>query len=436
MSTTAKRLVPILVLVVLGVASAGYVLVKQRLPVPFQETYTVRAVLPTADGVAPGLGQAVNVAGVKVGSISEAKLVQRQAVVTLRIDRDKLPEVRRDARVALRPITPLSDMRIELAPGTPGKPAMRDGALIPLARTSSPVPLSDLLSSLDGDTRDFLVTLLDGVGRGVEDRASDLRKVLLSFGPTIDQLHEVTRVMARRQRSVARLVSNVSRVTRAAGSDGRLADLVVSGNQTLTALARQDEPLRQTLAELPGALATADDALRTTGRLSRSLRPTIETLTPSVRRLPRTLRTLGPVAGELATTLRTQFRPATKELQPLASALGPALRSTSGILPDVSRVGQLATYLLNQVGYNPPGQEEGTLFWLAWAAHNFNTFSTTGDAHGNIVRVLLNLNCTQFGAAGEIGLLLKLATGTVNSCPNTDNTALTGASGTGRAGGR
>ncbi|MGE4425132.1 MAG: MlaD family protein [Solirubrobacteraceae bacterium] len=432
MSTTLKRLLPILLLAGLGLVSAGYVLLKQRLPVPFQDTYTLRAVLPAADGVAPGLGQAVNVAGVKVGSISEARLEERQAVVTLRIDRDKLPEVRRDARVALRPITPLSDMRIELSPGTPGGPLMPDGGTVPRSRTSSPVPLADLMSSLDGDTRDFLVTLLDGVGRGVEGRAPDLRKVLLAFGPTVDQLHEVTRVLARRQRSVARLVSNVSRVTRAAASDGRLADLVVTGNRTLSALARQDEPLRQTLTELPGALDTAGDALRTTGQLATSLKPTIEALTPPVRRLPRTLRTLGPVADELATTLRTEFRPATKELQPLAAALGPALQSTSDLLPDLSRVTQLATYLLNQVGYNPPGQQEGTLFWLAWAAHNFNTFSTTGDAHGNIVRVLLNLNCTQFGAAGEIGLLMKLATGTVNSCPNTDNTALTGAPAGGR----
>ncbi|MCK9247996.1 MAG: MlaD family protein [Solirubrobacteraceae bacterium] len=427
MSTTVKRLVPILVLVALGVVAAGYVLVKQRMPVPFQDTYTVRAVLPAADGVAPGLGQSVNVAGVKVGSISEARLENRRAVVTLRIDRDKLPEVRRDARVALRPITPLSDMRIELSPGTPGKPLMADGGTVPLSRTSSPVPLSDLLSSLDGDTRDFLATLLEGMGHGVEDRGPDLRKVLQSFGPTVEQMHEVTRVLARRQRSIARLVSNVSSVTRAAASDGRLADLVVSGNRTLEALARQDEPLRRTLEELPGALATAGDALTTTGRLARSLQPTIDTLTPPVRDLPKTLRTVGPVADELATTLRTQFRPATKELQPLARALGPALRSTSAVLPDLSRVTQLTTYLLNQVGYNPPGPQEGTLFWLAWAAHNFNTFSTTGDAHGNIVRVLLNLNCTQFNAAGEIGFLLKLATGSVDNCPNTDNTALTGA---------
>jgi len=426
-TTTVRRLVPILVLVALGLVACGYVLIQQRFPVPFRDTYEVRAVLPTADGVAPGLGQAVNVAGVKVGSISDARIEGRQAVVTLRIDRKKLPEIRRDARVALRPITPLSDMRIELSPGTPGRPVLRPGSTISLARTSSPVPLSDLLGSLDGDTRAFLATLLQGLGRGVEGRAPDMRQVLLSFGPTVDQLHRVSAVLSRRRHAISRLMTNVSKVTRAAGSDGRLADLVVAGNRTLESLARQDEPLRQSLAEFPRALDTADRALRTSGRLATSLRPTIADLTPPVRKLPTTLRTLGPVADRLATTLRTQFRPATREVAPLAAALQPAITSTSRLLPDLSRVTQLATYLLNQVGYNPPGQQEGTLFWLAWAAHNFNTFSTTGDAHGNIVRVLLNLNCTQFNAAGEIGLLLKLATGTVNTCPTTDNTGLTGA---------
>src|SRR3712207_7284392 len=56
---------------------------------------------------APGLGQPVEVAGVKVGTISDARLSGGRALVTLEIERHQLAAVHRDARVALQPVTPL-----------------------------------------------------------------------------------------------------------------------------------------------------------------------------------------------------------------------------------------------------------------------------------------------------------------------------------------
>lgn len=52
-------------------------------------------------------------------------------------------------------------MELDLDPGDPAAPVLPENGRIPVERNASPVPLSDLLSRLDGDTRGFMTTLLD-----------------------------------------------------------------------------------------------------------------------------------------------------------------------------------------------------------------------------------------------------------------------------------
>src|SRR5882757_3117452 len=95
------------ILGVLGLASTFYLLREQRFPNPLRDTYTVKAQLTEADGVVAGLGQPVNVAGVKVGTIVDAQNNSKgDAVITLEIQRNELPRVRSNATMSLEPITP------------------------------------------------------------------------------------------------------------------------------------------------------------------------------------------------------------------------------------------------------------------------------------------------------------------------------------------
>jgi phospholipid/cholesterol/gamma-HCH transport system substrate-binding protein len=411
--------IPILLMFAVGIVSAGYLLIQQRFPVPFKDTYEVKAVLAAADGVAPGFGQSVNVSGVKVGTISAAKLKGDKANVTFTIDRDKLPAVYRDARADLRPITPLKDMQVELSPGTKTKGKLPEAEEIGVDATSAPVPLSDLLSTLDADTRTFLSGLIGSLDQGTKGRAPDVRRVLRALGPTTTQLGEITRELDTQRVALSRLVTNVAAVTKAAASDGRLADVVVAGNRTLNALARQDEPLRQTLAELPSTLRSADESLRTVGGLSDALVPALRDLNPPVAQLPTSLKALRPVTEDFSSLMRTSFRPAVKQTTPLAKDLGPSLANTARVLPDTSRVLQGLTGIVNELGYNPDKQvDQGMLKWLAWVGHNFNSVASTADAHGAISRALPIVNCSQAVEALDLNPILQLVTGTASACNN------------------
>jgi phospholipid/cholesterol/gamma-HCH transport system substrate-binding protein len=293
----------------------------------------------------------------------------------------------------LQPITPLDDMQINLTPGGPPAPPLAAGGTIAIGQTTAPVPLSDLLSTLDGDTRSFLSSLIASLDQGTAGRGPDMRRMLDALGPTTAQAAQITRAVARRRAALARLVHNLAVLTYAASRDRQLASLVVAGNQTLQALAREDMPLRQAIAKLPGTLAVARSTLVDLEPFAQKLGPTVSALLPAVRRLPATFGALRPFADAGSSALRSEIRPLIKDAQPLVRELAPIVTTLSGTTPRLSRSFEILTYLANELAYNPGGTNQGFLFWMAWAFHNLNSVISIGDAHGGILRAQVMANC-------------------------------------------
>jgi hypothetical protein len=123
----AIELGAVLCLVVCAGAVGAYVLAHQRVRFPWQHVYTIKADFTSAAAVAPGQGQTVDVAGVKVGEIGKVTLHDGHARIELQIRRDKLPAVYSDARALLRPKTGLQDMSVDLDPGTSRAHKLGDG---------------------------------------------------------------------------------------------------------------------------------------------------------------------------------------------------------------------------------------------------------------------------------------------------------------------
>ena len=280
----------------LGIAATIYVLIHQRVTLPFQHVYTINAQFSAADGVVTGIGQPVDVVGVPVGQVTGVKLEDGAALVTMQLQRDQIPHVYANASAALTPVTPLGDMRVDLEPGGAPARTLLPEATIGLAQTTAPVPLSDLLSTLDADTRDYLSTLLASLDQGTDGQGPDMRRMLLALGPTTQQVGEITRALAQRRTELALFVHNLAAVTRAASEDGQLASVVSAGDQTLQALAEQDQPLRQAIAQLPGTLDVTQATLAKLTPFADTLGPTLTSLLPAVRRLPATLQALGRFA--------------------------------------------------------------------------------------------------------------------------------------------
>ncbi len=102
-----------------------------------QHYYVLNAPVSAVDGILPGQGQAVTIAGVDVGEISGVRLGANEPVVTMRLDGRYGSRIYSNATVLLRPKTGLEDMVAELDPGSAARrppPAQRRDAQPPPTR--------------------------------------------------------------------------------------------------------------------------------------------------------------------------------------------------------------------------------------------------------------------------------------------------------------
>jgi phospholipid/cholesterol/gamma-HCH transport system substrate-binding protein len=413
----ARSAAIILAVMVVALVCAAYILSQQRLSSPFSDSYDVEAAFTNLTAVAPGLGEPVNVAGVKVGQISGVTLRDGQAIAKLRIDPGELEHVYADARATLIPNTPLKDMRIDLKPGTPQAGLLPQGKVIPSFRTTTPIDLDELLAAMDTDTRAFFTGLVADLDTGTRGRGRDLREILRSLGPTAEQLRQVSDLLAQRRHQLPKLVHDLSTLTRAAGGrDREIADLVRAGNATLGALAGQEPALRTALARLPHTLDLAGETLSHSTRLTSELRPTLDALMPAARRLPQTLRDTRLLFEGGALLPLRELRRFVAAAQPLTSSVPSAVEDLSAQTPPLTDAFRVLNYVVNELAYNPGSKNKSFLYWTAWFAHNANSVFSTQDAHGAVVRGLVMGSCQSLAQPGVAGDVLKLLLGSNSGC--------------------
>ncbi len=386
-------------LVVLASAVSLYILENQRLtapawvPVLGEEFFEFEAEFSNAQAVTPGQGQTVNVAGVPVGDIARVRLEEGRAVVGLRIS-DEDVKVYKDAKMLLRPKTGLKDMAVQLDPGTPESGALKEGGRIPVGQTAPDVNLDEVLAALDADTRDYLKILLGEAELGLRGRRKDLADTFRRFEPLGRDLRLINEGLARRKRNVKRVIHNFSLLAEElGGKDDELAELVDGSNAVFAALAEQEADIRSTVRELPSALIETRLAMEKAGRLAGELGPASEALRPAARALGPALRDVRPFMRETTPVIRDEVRPLVRAANPVVTELRPAMRDLAAISPDLRQSLGILNRALNMIAYNPPGEEEGYLFWMSWVNHLGASLFSTQDAHGPIRRGLFIANC-------------------------------------------
>jgi phospholipid/cholesterol/gamma-HCH transport system substrate-binding protein len=415
--TYAKWVAAIVFLAVLALASGAYILINQRLKLPGQHRYTLYADLPAATGLAPGLGQPVNVAGVKVGQMNGVKFVNGIARIQLEMNPHDLPHVYNDARAVLEERTPLKDMQLELSPGDPKSGVMKQGGVIVLANTEPPVDSDELTNALDADTRDYFDLLINDSARGFAGRGADVNRLFKIFRPTARELHEVTAALASRRAALKNLVGNLRILSQAAATkDVQIGQVIDQANRTLQAVAGQDVALKTTLTKLPNTLTTIQSSLDNVADFGEELGPVLDGLLPTVRKLPETLRNVDPLLVKAEPVLRTKLRPLVRESRPLVRDLGPATRSLSAVTPSLTSAFQVLNYVVNETAYNPPGDNEGFLFWTAWFAHNGASAVSTEDAQGAVMRGLALVDCDTLNAIPQLAPLTETLFGALTAC--------------------
>jgi phospholipid/cholesterol/gamma-HCH transport system substrate-binding protein len=387
-------------LLLVALLVGGYILSNQRfylpkwVPVVGADFVDYKAQFSTAQSVTPGQGQTVQVAGVDVGDITNVDLVDGRAVVTMKIRRKYTP-IYKNATALLRPKTGLNDMVIELDPGSSTAGEAPTGWTVPVNQTLPNVNFDEILSSLDADTRSYLQLLLGAAGEGLDGQGKALSATLKRFEPTGRSLARLNGAVALRERNIRRSIHNFRLLSQALGDkDDDLAALVDSSNRVFTSFAKQDANLRAALQELPGALDATNTALAKADKLGQVLGPTLGALRPAARALGPSLVQTRPFLEQTTPIIQKQLRPFARAALPVVKVLRPAASDLAVVTPKLTTSVQVLNYLLNELAYNPPGKEEGYLFWASWASHAGATVFSTQDAHGPIRHGLVLASCS------------------------------------------
>jgi phospholipid/cholesterol/gamma-HCH transport system substrate-binding protein len=392
--------VALLLLLVASLGIGGYILSNQRfylpawVPVIGTDFYEVEVELQTGQAVVPGQGQTVNIAGVKVGEVGSVTLEEGHAVVVMQIKEEYAP-IHRDATVLLRPKTGLKDMFLALDPGSPSAGDLREGGAVKLANTLPDVNADEILASLDGDTRAYLRLLLAGGAQALEgERSEQLSATLRRLEPTSRDLAAINGAIAERRANLRRVITNFKLLAERVGADDvQLAEFVDSQATVFGAFAESEASIRESLQNLPGALEETRGALDASEELSRELAPALDRLLPSARAFGPAMRATQPFFEQTTGPIRDQIRPFTREVDDSVTALrraaGPLEESSTGLDAGLTELNQL----LNALTYNPPGADEGYLFYASWLNHNTNNLFLTQDSGGPLRRGLVMYTC-------------------------------------------
>lgn len=396
-----------------ALGAAGYMLAHQRLRFPLIESkpMAIKADFTTAQAVIPGQGQTVRVAGVKIGEIGKVGLKDGHAVVTLEIDDKYKHLLHQDASALLRPKTGLKDMFIEVEPGTDNTPLMKAGDTIPISNTAPDINPDEILSALDSDTRAYLQLLINGAGKGLQNRGNDLRAVFKRFEPLHRDLARVSEAIAERRHNMKRLVHNYAAlVDELSTKDHDLRQLVTASNAVFKQFAAEDQNISTTVGRLPGALNQTASTLQKVNTLAQEMKPALHDLGPVFQQIDKTNHQVLPFVREATPEIKNQIRPFVRQARPVVRDLKPAAQNLSAAQPDLTTAFKELNRFFNMLAYNPGGAEklasstdtkrdEGYQFWLAWVAHVTDSMFSTSDASGPFRRAITTIDCNTLRSA-------------------------------------
>ena len=408
-----RDVVAIIALLAAALFATTVILINQRTSLPGwvpligTDRFELEAEFSTGQAVTPGQGQSVDIAGIKVGDVTGVKLEDGHAVVSMEVDNEYAPLIHEDSSLLLRPKTGLNDMVVEVDPGTRSSPEVEEGTTIPLASTKPDVHPDEFLAALDADTQQFLKLLLANGAEALDPakgRDVKLSNALRRLDPFARDIARISGALAQRRQNIERSIHNFQLLSTELGNrDQDVVNFVDSSDAALAAFAREESSIRSALQELPSTLKVTRGALKSADDLALQSGPALKKLLPGSRATGAALRALRPLFQQTAGPIQTQIRPFTRQVRSPVTHVRQISQGLGKATPGLKTGFTDLNLGLNALAHNPPGADEGFLFYVPWLNHNLQANYLLQDAYGPIRRGILLISCsTAFTADGTL----------------------------------
>jgi virulence factor Mce-like protein len=345
--------------------------------------YRIQVSFPNAGQL--GTQADVRIAGVTIGKVVEKSLDPdgNRTVATLQIE-SKFAPIHRDAHAILRQKTIIGETYVELSPGTPGSPTLRDGQMIPRGQVQNAVQLDQVFNTFDTKTRKSFQTWQQELALALAGNDQNLNNVLGNLPTFAADASDILKVLDVEHGSVIRLLQNGGTTFAALGQNQTaLRNLITSAEATFATTAANNAALAQTFHVFPTFLTQSKLTFARLQSFALDTDPVIRALNPAIQNLGPTLHSVRVLSPDL---LR------------LFNNLGPLITASQTGLPAVRDVINGAIPVLGSLG---PFLEQlnPILHWLSLHQQLISDFISQGAAG-----ISGKINTSTYSAAGGGGL--------------------------------
>jgi phospholipid/cholesterol/gamma-HCH transport system substrate-binding protein len=308
---------------------------------PFAHQYTVHATFANANGLQPG--SLVRIAGVNVGKVtsvseepgcksaSSTPNACQAADVTMNISNQGLP-IHDDATFAIRPRIFLEgNFFVDVSPGTPQAPVAKDNHTFPIQQGVEPVQFDQVLTGLQGNTRQNLQTLLQQYGKAAKQGGPSFNKSIQYWLPAYEYSSIVAHdALGIQPHDLSKYIAAQGDVSGAFDTHPRdLENLITDFNTTANAFARENTSLQQTVARLPATLSAAIPAFNALNAAFPPLRAFARAMVPGVKSSGPMVDASLPFVTQLNDLVQpSELRGLTADLRPTVPALARLTQDT------------------------------------------------------------------------------------------------------------
>ncbi len=282
----------------------------------------------------------VRIAGVTVGKVVSTQLDPKGNLTeaTLQLQ-SKYTPIRQDTKAILRTKTILGETYVQLIPGSPNAPPIRDGGTIPQGQVQSDVQLSDIFNAFDPTTRRAFQVWQQQLAKAVGGNDQNLNDVLGNLPPFAADATDILQVLDVQHQAVVSLLQNGGTVFGSLGANqAALQNLITSGEKTFATTAANNNQLAKTFEVFPTFLNETKTTMQKLQAFSVNTDPLIKELDPVAQQLQPTLQSV----QQLSPPLRHLFT----NLGPLITVSQTGLPAVRNILTGAApTLGSLGTFL-------------------------------------------------------------------------------------------
>lgn len=368
-------------------------------------------------------GDQVQVGGVPVGSVKNIALLHNYQVrITIHVDSSLVPlHEGTTSEIRVPSLSSVANRYIALSPGPNNRPALPDGATLPVTSSHGVVDLDQFFDIFNANTRKGLQQLIKGFAEQYSGAGAALQTDSIYFPPALASIDHVLAEFDREQPTFKSfLIETAKATTTLADRSGQLTELIGHADTAFGAIASQQSNLAAGLKELPATFRagnrTFEELPATLADLTKLVdvaKTNTKQLAPFFSKLRPLVESATPVAGDLSEAISKPGP--NNDLTEVALALPKLAQTLTTASPDGVRAAEESLPVTALFGpYSPD---------LVGLVRDFGQAAGYYDANGHYVRASGIFPDFELGAnntlkpANPAQVMQGLKTGQLRRCP-------------------